>query len=467
MVEKNFNIFNFKSQSSCASSPSVLLQSGEKENLENSDNNNISSTGNNNNNDGNKNSKDPKDKYVKILVNDPFNNRDIILKVTKKQKGVYIWESVDGKHMYVGHSINLYNRISSYFMPSILKTKARRVLRYLNKYGFSNMKLTIYIMDEKSSLEQVVALEQHFIDSLKPNLNVDLVASSSFLLILSIILLLLILSFLPLDINFLFEIANRVISISPFDIALTPLVIYSYNDKELAIKENRGKSGVYRWVNTLTGDTYVGSAVSLSKRFSVYYSTKSVKEVLSRSRSKILSALLKYDYSAFRLEILEYCEPSQTIIREQYYLDLLKPEYNILRIASSSLGNILSDETKLKISNSLKGRCLSEEVKEKMSISRTGRIFSVETKNKLSELRKGKPSPFLGKTHSEETRKKMSEGIGSKVEVFNKDTLETKIYPSNIKAAEALACSESTIRYYLKHNKPYKGKYLFKKIDKV
>lgn len=64
-------------------------------------------------------------------------------------------------------------------MPSILKTKARRVLRYFNKYGFSNMKLTVYIMDENSSLEQVVELEQHFIDTLKPNLNVDLVASSS------------------------------------------------------------------------------------------------------------------------------------------------------------------------------------------------------------------------------------------------------------------------------------------------
>jgi hypothetical protein len=81
--------------------------------------------------------------------------------------------------MYVGHSINLYNRISSYFMPSIFKTKARRVLRYLNKHGFSDMKLTIYILDEKSSLEQVVELEQHFIDSLNPNLNVDLVACSS------------------------------------------------------------------------------------------------------------------------------------------------------------------------------------------------------------------------------------------------------------------------------------------------
>jgi hypothetical protein len=64
-------------------------------------------------------------------------------------------------------------------MPSILKTKARRVLRYLNKYGFSNIKLTIYIMKDTASLEEVVELEQHFIDSLNPNPNVDLVASSS------------------------------------------------------------------------------------------------------------------------------------------------------------------------------------------------------------------------------------------------------------------------------------------------
>jgi hypothetical protein len=39
--------------------------------------------------------------------------------------------------------------------------------------------LTIYIMDEKASLEQVVELEQYFIDTFKPNLNVDLIASSS------------------------------------------------------------------------------------------------------------------------------------------------------------------------------------------------------------------------------------------------------------------------------------------------
>lgn len=130
-------------------------------------------------NDNNDKDIKPKYKYVKFLVEDPINNRGIILKETKNQKGVYLWETLDGKHKYVGHSINLYNRISSYFMPSILKTKSRRVIRYLNKYGFNEIKLTIYIMNKKSSLEQVVELEQYFIDIINPNLNVDLIASNS------------------------------------------------------------------------------------------------------------------------------------------------------------------------------------------------------------------------------------------------------------------------------------------------
>lgn len=201
MVE-NLYIFKFKSQFACAFSSVTPLSVGKvKIGKINEDRNNALTIGNNNNQD-NKDPENSKDKYVKVLVHDPFNNRDIILKVTKKQKGVYVWESLDSKQVYVGHSINLYNRISSYFMPSILKTKARRVLRYFNKYGFSNMKLTIYIMDEKSSLEQVVALEQHFIDSLKPNLNVDLVASSSSLPILYISSCLFILYLFPRALGF-------------------------------------------------------------------------------------------------------------------------------------------------------------------------------------------------------------------------------------------------------------------------
>lgn len=145
-----------------ASRPNEALQ---RENNNHDNNDNISVTGKNN--------------YVKILIEDPYNNRKIISNVTKKQKGIYIWETIDGKNIYVGHSINMYNRICSYFMPSILKTKARRVLKYLNKHGFSNIKLTVYVMDIDSNRDQVVALEQQFIDRLNPNLNVDLVAASS------------------------------------------------------------------------------------------------------------------------------------------------------------------------------------------------------------------------------------------------------------------------------------------------
>ena len=45
--------------------------------------------GNDNNHEDNKSLK-PKNNYVKVLVEDPYNNRDIILKLTKKQKGVYV-----------------------------------------------------------------------------------------------------------------------------------------------------------------------------------------------------------------------------------------------------------------------------------------------------------------------------------------------------------------------------------------
>jgi group I intron endonuclease len=46
-------------------------------------------------------------------------------------------------------------------------------------------------------------------------------------------------------------------------------------------------------------------------------------------------ALFKHGYPNFTLEILEYCEPSNVIAREQFYLDLLCPEYNLLKIAGS------------------------------------------------------------------------------------------------------------------------------------
>jgi hypothetical protein len=61
-------------------------------------------------------------------------------------------------------------------MPSILAKSDRKFLRYFNKYGFSNVKLTLFIMESSSSWKQIIELEQYFINTLSPSLNVDLVA---------------------------------------------------------------------------------------------------------------------------------------------------------------------------------------------------------------------------------------------------------------------------------------------------
>ena len=110
----------------------------------------------------------------------PFYNRDKIAKVAKGSKGIYIFEVINEQMVYVGSSINLYNRVCSYFMPSILAQSNRRVLRYFNKYGFKNVKLTLLVMEPFSTWDQVIELEQYYIDFLSPDLNVDFIAGGYF-----------------------------------------------------------------------------------------------------------------------------------------------------------------------------------------------------------------------------------------------------------------------------------------------
>lgn len=55
--------------------------------------------------------------------------------------------------------------------------------------------------------------------------------------------------------------------------SVASVTIYTNADieKNLVIKENRGKSGIYRLINKITGKSYVGSSVNLSRRFNKYY----------------------------------------------------------------------------------------------------------------------------------------------------------------------------------------------------
>lgn len=123
------------------------------------------------------------------------------------------------------------------------------------------------------------------------------------------------------------------------NINIIPVVSYSNTDKDKYIiyKENKNKSGIYRWNDLETGDSYVGSALNLTNRLSKYFSFRFKRNILN-SKSRINNSLLKYGYNKSRIDILEYCESKDLITREQYYMDLLEPEYNILKKAGSSLG---------------------------------------------------------------------------------------------------------------------------------
>jgi len=222
---------------------------------------------------------------------------------------------------------------------------------------------------------------------------------------------------------------------------------------------------VYRWINLDNNKSYVGSGVDLSKRLSDYYSNQNIETQLKKSKSAIYSAILKYGRNNFKLEILEYCESAIVLKREQYYINLLAPEYNILPTAGSLMGYKLSDKTKNKMSVAQKGnknrlgKNHSKEAIIKMSEAHIGKILSDKTRAKLSIVKTGKNNSMFGVTHSEETKAKMSAANGTPIVVLNTETGETSSYTSGRAAAVALSSNITTVSRYLKSGKLFKGIY--------
>jgi group I intron endonuclease len=145
----------------------------------------------------------------------------------------------------------------------------------------------------------------------------------------------------------------------------------------------------------------------------------------------IHKALLKYGYSGFKLEILEYCNKADLLNREQYYLDLLKPEYNIYKKAGSPLGYKHTEETMAKLKVIAKMR--NESAEEK---ARVGNLHSYR---------------------SEESKKKARERIleinrakARSMEVTNVFTSEKFIYPTIKEADSGLNVHLNTVKRALK-----------------
>lgn len=92
-----------------------------------------------------------------------------------------------------------------------------------------------------------------------------------------------------------------------------------------------------------------------------YYSLRS----LAKSNRPIDRALLKHGFSNFTLEILEYCDKNNVLEREQYYMDILKPKYNIVEKAGSTLGYKHTPESLVKMRDFV----LSNEVRDRKAFS--------------------------------------------------------------------------------------------------
>ena len=132
-------------------------------------------------------------------------------------------------------------------------------------------------------------------------------------------------------------------------------------------------SGIYSIVNELNGHRYIGSTNNFKRRLMHHRS-----DLRTQSHHSIIlqRAYDKYGEHRFFIEILEICEPIQDtlFLLEQKYLDL-KPEYNINDVANRPPG--------------FKG-VVSKETRQKLRIANLGKKHSLESKKKMSEAQRKK-----------------------------------------------------------------------------
>src|SRR5690242_6450435 len=129
-------------------------------------------------------------------------------------------------------------------------------------------------------------------------------------------------------------------------------------------------SGIYEIINTINGYRYIGSAVDINRRWRNH---KSLLNQNQHPNIHLQRAWNKYGAESFQFKIIEQCFAFALINREQYWIDKIKPQYNILPRAGNSLGLKHTDESKAKISKVHTGRKHAPETRLKMSAWQIGK----------------------------------------------------------------------------------------------
>jgi group I intron endonuclease len=227
-----------------------------------------------------------------------------------------------------------------------------------------------------------------------------------------------------------------------------PVIIYNNaeTDKLRILTDSKQKAGIYMWKHNESGKVYIGSAVDLSRRLTQYFSMKYLEK---NKTMHICNALVYHGFGAFSLSISEYIDISNLskkeankliLEREQFYLDNLKPGYNINLIAGSRLGTLHSEDSIARMSEIQK------------NIDRTAM-------NNPMYGRIGDDHPRFGKSHSIDSRTKISEAKGMTIYVYNSEGSLVNSFSSANIASKEFNCSHTTIIRNAKNNKLFQNKW--------
>lgn len=141
--------------------------------------------------------------------------------------------------------------------------------------------------------------------------------------------------------------------------------------------------GIYKIENIVNNKIYIGSCSNFNIR-------KGSHLCLLRQGKhhsiKLQRSFDKYGEINFIITLIEKCEKENLIIREQYYIDILKPFYNICLVAGSTQGRVFTDLHKERLSKSLTGKIRTEEQKERQRQIKIGKTHTKETKEKVSKI---------------------------------------------------------------------------------
>ena len=84
-------------------------------------------------------------------------------------------------------------------------------------------------------------------------------------------------------------------------------------------------SGIYRIINTITGDFYIGSSKNVKNRWAVH---KCQSTWNKHPNNSMYLDMRKYGVDNFEFQVIEVVESDSLKETEQQFIELLKPTYN-------------------------------------------------------------------------------------------------------------------------------------------